>query len=468
MARKSWHINRRELIKGAGVAMALPYLNAMSGGTGIVKAAAADGAASQTPKRFLGTYISYGVYMPDGPNGIPRKTKDGKPDHHEWSWWPQGEPGKLKSFSKSSKPFEPFRDDVTYLRGLDHEGGWTLGGHSSGDVFLTGAHMADLEKTNNISVDQLMAKHHGHKTRHNSLVLGTEGGTGSYLKTKTMSHRGPGKPIPSLNKPKDIFNRLFNPYGDKGIEQVRAGLKRDASVLDLMMDHSKSFHKRLGREDQRKMDEYLESVREIEKRVERTDDWTHTPLPDVDKNSLDLTVDHKTGPHEYIRTMYDLIYLAFVTDQTRFVTFMTESEQSQSSELWNYANYALGYKGATHDIAHKRPADYSGQWDLWRAENHAYFLKRLKETPEGEGNMLDNTLCLWGSAHPHASHSGLNYPLQLAGGKNMGFKHGYLHEFVDDRKVPMANMFVTMLQAMDVPTDAFADSTGSMTELLRG
>ena len=462
MTKKSWQLNRRDLLKGAGVAMALPYLNAM-----VPSQALAVGAAKGTPKRMLATYISYGVYQPDGPSGIPRKNADGTYQHHEWSWWPQGEPGKIESFSKSSAPFEPFKDQITYLRGLDHKGGWKLGGHSSGDVFLTGADMAEIETTNNISIDQLAAKHHGHKTRHASLVMGTEGGTGSYLKTKTMSHRGPGKAIPSMHKPQDIFNRMFNPYGDKGIEEVRAGLKRDASILDLMMDHSKSFHNRLGKEDKLKMDEYLESVREIEKRVQRTDDWTHTPLPDVDKDSVNLTVDHKTGPHEYIRTMYDLAYLAFITDQTRFATFMTESEQSSSSELWNYANYALGYKGATHDIAHKRPEVTSGQWDLWRAENHAYFLKRLRDTPEGEGNMLDNTLCLWGSAHPHASHSGFNYPLQLAGGKNMGFKHGSLHEFVGDKKVPMSNLFVTMLNALDVPVEKFADSTGSLTELLR-
>ncbi|MCS5675101.1 MAG: DUF1552 domain-containing protein, partial [Acidimicrobiales bacterium] len=348
-----------------------------------------------------------------------------------------------------------------------HKGGYKLGGHSSGDVFLTGADMAEGEPTNNISIDQLMAKHLGHQTRHNSLVMGTEGGTGSYQRSKTMSHRGPGKAIPSMHKPQKIFNQLFNPYGDKGVEQVRLDLKRDASILDLLMEDSKSFHASLGAEDKRKMDEYLESVREIEKRVERTSQWTHTQLPDVDTKGLNLEVNHKGGPHEYIRVMYDLAYLAFVTDQTRFATYMTESEQSSSSELWNYANYALGYTGATHDIAHKRPADFSGQWDRWRNENHAYFLKRLADTQEGDGTMLDNTIVLYGSAHPHASHSGYNYPLQVAGGKNMGFKHGYQHEFAGDKKVPLSNLFVTMLQAMDIPAEKFADSTGTLNQLLR-
>ncbi len=463
MGSKSWHLNRRAVLKGAGVALALPYLSAMEG----IAKAATNVAGKQSPKRFMGTYISYGVYQPDGPDGIPLRNPDGTSKHHEWSWWPQGELGEIKSFNKSAEPFKDLKDSVTYLRGLDHKGGHKLSGHSSADVFLTGANMVEVETTNNISIDQLMAKHLGHVTRHDSLVIGTEGGTGSYLKTKTLSHRGPGKAIPTLHKPQEIFNRLFNPYGDKGIEQVRAGLKRDASILDLLTEDSKTFHGQLGVEDRRKMDEYLKSVREIEKRVERTSQWTHTPLPGVDTKGMNFEVNHAGRPADYIRVLYDLAYLAFVTDQTRFVTFMTESEYSQDSELWNYANYALGYKGATHDIAHKRPEVISGQWDKWRNENHAYFLKRLAQTQEGDGTMLDNTLVLYGSAHPHSSHSGMNYPLQLAGGKNMGFKHGHLHEFVGDKKVPLTNLFVTMLQAMGIPAEKFADSTGTLNQLLR-
>ena len=167
------------------------------------------------------------------------------------------------------------------------------------------------------------------------------------------------------------------------------------------MDQSRSLKNRLGREDQGKVDEYLESIRALEHRVERTSKWTHQPLPDVNTKGLNLVASHK-DPKEYIRCMYDLVYLAFQTDSTRFASLMLESENSSNSELWNYATYVLGYKGATHDIAHKRPVDYSGQWDQWRAEQHAYFLQRLKDTPEAEGNMLDRTVVLWGSAHPHA------------------------------------------------------------------
>lgn len=445
MKQKSWHLDRREFLKGGGMALALPFLNAMSW------AKAAPGKA--IPKRMMISYIAYGVYEPKGENGA----------HHDWNWWPCKDEGPL-TFNKSSAPFAPFKDSISYLRGLDHAGGHALGGHSSGDVFATGADLARTEKTNNVSIDQVAAKAKGNETRYGSLVLGTEGGTGSYGSSKTLSHYGPGRPIPSLHKPQEIFNRMFQPYTGKSIEEVRADLKREASVLDLMLEQSKSMKSRLGQEDQAKMDEYLESIRALEQRVERTSKWTHEPLPQVDTKGLNLEVSHK-DPVEYTRCMYDLIYLAFQTDSTRFATLLLESEQSQGSELWNYATYTLGYKGATHDIAHKRPTE-SGLWDNWRAQQHAYFLKRLRDTPEGDGNMLDHTLVLWGSAHPHGSHETRNYPIQLAGGNKLGFKHGNLHSFEGEKKVPLANLFVSMLNAVDVPTQKFADSTSEMTRLL--
>ena len=197
-----------------------------------------------------------------------------------------------------------------------------------------------------------------------------------------------------MHKPQEIFNRLFNPTPAKASNRC-AGLKREASILDLLLDQSRSLKGRLGHEDQGKVEEYLESIRALEQRVERTSKWTHEPLPEIDTKGLNLDASHK-DPKEYIRCMYDLVYLAFQTDTTRFASLMLESENSSNSELWNYATYVLGYKGATHDIAHKRPVDYSGQWDRWRAEQHAYFLQRLKDTPEADGNMLDRTVVLWG------------------------------------------------------------------------
>lgn len=212
------------------------------------------------------------------------------------------------------------------------------------------------------------------------------------------------------------------------------------------------------------MAEYLESIRSVEKRIERTRQWTDKPLPKVEAAKLKLDASDK-DPENYIRCMYDLIYLALQTDLTRYVTFMLESEQSGASEMQNYAHYLFGYKGNTHDISHKRPADVSGRWHNWRAKQHAYFLKRLRDTKEADGNMLDRTLVLWGSAHPHRAHYTRNYPIQIAGGDKLGFKHGNLHQFINKKKVPLANLFVSMLHAVDVPIRRFADSTGGLSEL---
>lgn len=450
MTAKSWHLNRREALRGLGATLALPWLEGMERLTP---------KAASRPKRLVVTYIAYGAYMPNGPAGV---TDPAKP-HHDWSWWPCRDAGPL-TFNAASKPFEPFREHLSYLQGLDHAGGHSLGGHSSGDVFATGADMAGAEKTNHVSIDQVAAAIHGHETRYASLVLGTEGGTGSYGRAKTLSHRGPGRPIPALGRPREIFDRLFRPYAGREVSEVRDELAVRRSVLDLVFDQSKSLQRRLGRADREKVEEYLDSIRAAEQRVERIDRWTQRPLPEVSEDAVDLSVTPKQ-PEEYVRCLYDLLYLALRTDLVRYATFMTESEQSTSNDIGNYSNYVLGYKGNTHDIAHKRPADFAGQWELWRARQHAYFLQRLRDTEEAEGSLLDTTVVLWGSAHPHQSHNTRNYPIQLAGGGELGFRHGELHRFVGDRKVPLANLFLSMLHAVGVPAERFADSTGPMTEL---
>ncbi|MFT5857080.1 MAG: hypothetical protein ACI8XO_004338, partial [Verrucomicrobiales bacterium] len=289
MNQKSWHLNRREMLAGSGAILALPFLESM---------ATAAGTAKALPKRMVVSYFSYGAYMPNGGSGIQDTSKP----HHDWSWWPCKDEGPL-TFNKSSAPFEALRDSVSYLQGLDHEGGWSLGGHSSGDVFATGADMAGTQKSNNISIDQVAAAALGHQTRHGSLVMGSEGGTGYYGRTKTLSHYGPGRPIPALSNPQQIFDRLFRPYAGKDLAQVRAEMACRTSVLDVVKDQSKSLNHRLGKADQEKMEEYLDSIRAVEKRIERNTEWTHQPLPAVNTEGLNLAATYK-DPQEYIRCMY--------------------------------------------------------------------------------------------------------------------------------------------------------------------
>jgi hypothetical protein len=447
---------RREMLKGGGIALALPFLDSLSWAAGT--------SSSERPKRMVISYIAYGVYDPTGGHHGVAKNDSWDGNRHPWSWYPRHDSGPL-DLKNSSAAFAPLKDYVTYCRGLDHAGGYGLGGHSSGDVFGTGADMAGSEPKNNISIDQLAAKLNGHKTRFPSLVLGTEGGTGSYGMAKTLSHYGPGKPIPALHRPQEVFNGLFRPYASKSVEDVRVQLKKEASMLDLMMENYKQLHGHLGVEDKQKMEEYLDSIRTLEKRVERNSQWTHQPLPKVDTKGLNLEVSYHE-PTEYIRCMYDVLYLALQTDSTRYATLLLESEHSTGNTVGNFAKKVFDYTGSTHDIAHKRPEADSVVWEKWRAEQHAYFLQRLRNTPEGDGNMLDNTVVLWGSAHPHESHGTKDYPIQIAGGNKLGLKHGMMHNFMGEKKAPLANLFVTMLNAVDVPVEKFADSTGELTEIV--
>ena len=164
--------------------------------------------------------------------------------------------------------------------------------------------------------------------------------------------------------------------------------------------------------------------------------------------------------------MYELLFLALQTDTTRFGSFMTEDETGSSSPSKLYPQKLFGFKKNTHSLSHSRDHEVSVKWETWRAQQHAYFLQRLKDADEGNGsNMLDNTVVIWGSGHPHAAHNNKNYPVQIAGGNKLGFKHGNLHKFTGNKKVPLANLFVSMLNAVDVPVKKFADSTGPMKEL---
>ena len=446
-----FNLNRRQMLKGTGVALALPFLESLA----IDKKSNAA-----PPKRLIVSYMAYGCFMPNAKNGIQDMKKAADPN----GWWPCRDAGPL-TFNKVQKSFEPLKKYVSYLEGLDHKGGYKAGGHSMADIFATGAFLAEHEKTNNISIDQVAAKYKGHETRYASLTLGAESGTGAYGQSKTLSHYGPDNPVPAMSDPKTVFAHLFEPYKGNSVEVVRRQLSDKKSMLDSLLAQSKSLHKSLGKADQGKMKEYLQAIRDVEKRIERIDKWTHVPTakPDVKNLKLDATV---SDPEEYIRCMYELLFLALQTDTTRFGTFMTEDETDSSSPSKLYPQKLFGFKKNTHGLSHNRELKVSSSWETWRATQHAYFLQRLKDTDDGNGtNMLDNTVVLWGSGHPHGAHSNRNYPVQIAGGNKLGFNHGNLHKFVGNKKVPLANLFVSMLNAVDVPVKKFADSTGTINEL---
>ncbi len=434
----SWKLNRRTVLKGAGVALALPSLEAMSFGAENKKTPA---------RRLCSVMFPYGVAIP----------KDDHPER-DWGWFPKGL-GKDYQLTNVLKPLEPFKDQLSVFGGLSHPDCRAMNGHDTGDTFLTGSRLTDGVYKNTVSLDQYAAHHLGHLTRHPSLTLSTDGGIGPRTRSTTLSYSMKGQPLPALSDPKQIFNRLF--AKDDASRSDRARLENTGSILDLVLDQSKDLRRNLGTADRRKLDEYETSVRDVELRVERSRAWLEVPLPDVDASHIALDSD-PDGAKAYIAAIYDLMFLAFQTDLTRIASYQIGSYGPTVARTFPAA---LGLEPNWHSLAHKagkpKQATILGKFDQFLAQNLARFIQRLKETEDGDTgqSLLDTTLVLYGSTNSK-THVNRNYPLLLAGGKQLGLKHDHYLRFSD--KVPMTNLFVTMLQAMGVESDGFADSTGTL------
>ena len=401
------------------------------------------------------------------------------PAHKDWSWFPHGS-GKKFTFTKCLEPLEPLRGEVTVLSGLSHPSVRSIHGHSNADQFLTGAATGPRGGyRNSISLDQEFAAHVGDQTRFSSLVLSTDGGTGTPRGAHTVSFNRGGRAIPAEHRPKQIFDMLF--VKSDGDAARRLALSQ--SALDDLLADARSLRRTLSGRDQKTLDEYLQSVRDTEIKVEKAKRWMNIPLPRVDVDHLKLDITPK-DPKVYLQTMFELIYLAFKTDSTRVATYQLGRENGVG--ISDYLARAVGFN-LTHQLSHntKNPGGWKnfGVYCRFISEELGRFISKLKATPEpaGKGNMLDNTLVLFGSASS-AFHLSRNYPLILAGGKNMGFKHGQYLNYAGDNPaggpwnggrepwqkeithedIPLSNLFVTMLQRLGVKADRFSDSTGTL------
>lgn len=439
---KSWHIPRRTFLQGLGVSMSLPFLECM----------AASPQESRRPPRLCAVYFPYGVSLADGNDEAAR-----------WRWFPTGG-GREFHFNESLKPLEPLRDEVTVIAGLSHPSGRGMGGHDTADIWLTGAELKGGQLRNTVSVDQIAADWFGDQTRFRSLVFSTDGGVGEATRSSTLSYATNGSPIPALNQPRLVFNRLFGVEG-RSMDEQRRQLGNSLSMLDLVLDHAKSIRRRLGKQDQIKFDEYLASVRQVEQKVERSEAWLDVPKPHVNATGLHLDADDN-APGEWIKTMFDLIYLAFQTDSARVATYQLGNMNGATSIAGKFPQL-LGFGTHMHALAHgwNKPggAEALGRWDRFRTEQLSYFLTRLKETPEGDGNLLDHTLVMYGSSNSN-THNNRNYPIVVAGGGRLGMSHGQFLEFGED--TPFSNVHLTLLRRLGVPAESFADSTAEIAELL--
>ena len=427
-------INRRTFIRGTGgVTLSLPLLECMARDTG-----------SEMPRRFLALYVGHGFAL----NG-------------DWSWYPTLVDGQLR-FGKSMDAFNPLNRRVSVMQGLEHPLCVSAGGHSTADSFLTGSNPAAAVKSP--SLDQIAAMKFGHQTRYPSLVLGNEGGLGGEGRSNTLSYNRFGRGIPATNNLRGLYDAMFN--SDPALRnKQQQRLNKDQRRIDRVLESYREMKRQLGYNDSQKLEHYMHALRDVEKEIERMERWAATPKPQVLADGLAFDASVK-DPATFIRTMYNLVYLAFKTDSTRYATYML---QSMNSSKWDNIPITLGLGVTHHLLAHNAVQggvhlEKLGQYDKFQAELLAEFITKLADTPEGDGTMLDSTIVLYGSSNSQ-THVNTNYPLMLIGGEKIGLKQGALHDF-GQKAPPLSNLYLTLLNALDIPAKQFSDSNGTMTEIL--
>ena len=455
-------LHRRGFLWGSGMALALPWLETFAN---------EKEAGQGTPKRFVS------IYHPDGV-GLPLKTD---PAWKDWSWFPRGGEHDFQ-LTKVLDVLEPLRQDITIYSGLSHPAARRVHGHSNADQYLTGADIGGHGPyRNTVSLDQVIAEESGNLTRHASLVMSTNGGIGGPRGAQTQSYNREGRPIPAMNKPKQIFDTLFVTTGKEAKEK----LARSQSALDFLIENTRALDRKLSMADRRQLQQYMDAVRDTEIKLERAQKWVNTPIPEVDTQHLVL----EAGPEEarlYFQTMYELIYLSFLSDSTRVATFQLGRENGEGPHDLLSKAVDLGKAHAlTHDV--KKPNGWQnlGTYNRYQASEFGRFVQKLRDTtePDGYGNMLDNTFAMHGSASS-SFHLSRNYPIISAGGKNLGFRNGRYLKFgtgnednqagagittdsgwqsqVKVEEEPLAALFVTILQRMGIDANSFAGHAGTL------
>lgn len=437
---RPFRLNRRSFLRGVGVAACLPYLECM----------ASDKKSTKLGQRTKPAQRLAYVYVPNGV-GLPGEDSE----YSQWNWFPKGE-GSDYEFTNVLKSLEPHRQDISILGGLSHPTSRTLLGHTAGDTFLTAGDLRN-EYKNTISVDQYAAYIKKANTRYPSLILSADGGVGFKSRVSTLSFDIKGTPLASEHSHRQIFERYFSVNGVGSTEERKQELARKKKIVDLILEDSKRLQRRLGVNDRQKLDQHMTSLSQLEDQIQRNEQWLDIPLKSFSAEHIDLAADAKIDPEAYIRSMYDLIVLAFQLDLTEVVTYMVGREDGMGYAD-KYPNLALGIKKTHHAISHDKTTGHWEEWgrhDQWLAQQFTYFLDKLKTTEDEFGPLINNTQVLYGSGCS-TTHNARNYPLILAGGKNMGLKHGAYHKFNED--TPMSNLFVHMLRSSGIPTNSFADS----------
>ena len=410
-------LNRRNFLKTAGVAIALPMLESLPGLQAAQK-------ANKTVKRIVCLSNNYGVYQ-----------KAFFPDVNQ--------PGKNYDMPETLKALEKHRKDVTLFQNLDH--GFT-GGHQGVPVFLSGVRpiLAHNYAEGNISLDQKLAEHHGSATRFPSMTLGVR-------ERNLLSFTRTGVQVPSIDMRAAYRAMFFEDTPEKKISQADR-FKRQNSILDVVRDQAKSLNGELAKQDQQKLEEYFESVRSLEKKIQQQEPWLERPKP---KAPIEEPKPGN-GTEEQLKAMIEIIALALQTDSTRAITCVS-----------GFANGDFGLNGGYHGFSHHGERDEPVA-ALKKIEgfqvsmmSHLIDLLKAQEDPINGGTLFDHTSILYGCGMASGTHSTKNMPLVLAGG---GYKHGEhkVYPEPDGQRVPAANLLLSILQNSGLEIDRFGSSAGTL------
>jgi hypothetical protein len=440
------HLPRRTVLRGLGASLALPLLD------GMVPALTAQSRTAAAPvKRFGVFYVPNGMSMP--------------------YWYPTTE-GSLDEMPPILRSLEPFRDRVLICGGLDDESANLVkggGDHArSAGTFLTCVPYkitAGADVSAAVSMDQLAARELAKETQISSLELGIESnamvgncdGGASCAYTNTIAWRTPTTPLPIENDPRAVFERLFGTTGSTDPAARQARLERDRSILDLVNEELAGLERVIGPGDRLKLDEYLESVRDIERRISMAEEQSARELPVVDQ-PVGVPGDYA----EHAKLQMDLLALAYQTDLTRVSTFMLAREVS------GRAYPEIGVPDSHHPLSHHQdePAKLERLHKIneFHLQQFAYLVEKMDTLPEGDGSLLDSTLFMYGTGISDSNtHFHDDLPIALVGGRSAGIRGGRYIRYAED--TPLANLHVSILEMLGVPVEALGDSTGKLDRL---
>jgi len=428
---------RRTVLRGLGASLSLPLLDAM-----LPAFATRVRAATTRAHRFLAFYV---------PNGMAMEY-----------WTPKGE-GKDFELSPILEPLAPFRNQMLVLSGINASWNYIHAGASGS--FLTGTTRGgrnEVEILADVSMDQLLARHFASETQVASLELamdppanaGACTGILSCAYTHTISWRSATQPLPMEYNPRAVFERLFGDSGSTGKAAREARLAQQKSLLDSVNEKLATLRKELGAQDQAKVEQYTEAVRDIERRIQKAEQQRDVELP---------TLDQPQGVppvfEDHLALMLDLQVLAFQSDLTRVITFMIGKEQSARP----YPQ--IGVPEAHHPLSHHNDVPeiiaHLSKINRYHTELFSKQLARLRATPDGDGSLLDHMTIMYGSGISNSTrHSGTNLPLMLVGGGAGRLAGGRHLKYTD--KPSIANLLVTLMDKLDVPVEKIGGSTGKL------